>query len=105
MLRGWVPLDHLAVFEMQTGEAMEKRPISDDRQAPMLSAHPGPEFFYTPQKKSPPARRALPAYPVRPDATMGLADAGMIASETRRPARQASARHHSYSPIALDDGK
>jgi hypothetical protein len=35
---------------MQTGEAMEKRPMSDDRQAPMLSAHPGPEFFYTSPK-------------------------------------------------------
>jgi hypothetical protein len=45
--RGWVPLNHLAVFEMQSSEAMEKRPMSDDRQAPMLSAHPGPEFFYT----------------------------------------------------------
>jgi hypothetical protein len=46
-LRGWVPLNHLAVFEMQTGEAMKKRPMSDDSQAPMLGAHPGPEFFYT----------------------------------------------------------
>jgi hypothetical protein len=32
---------------MQTGEAMEKRPMSDDRQAPMLGAHPGTEFLYT----------------------------------------------------------
>ena len=47
LLRGWVPLNHLAVFEMQTGEAMEKRPMSDNRQAPMLGAHPGTEFFYT----------------------------------------------------------
>ncbi len=47
MLRGWVPLDHLAVFEMQSSEAMKKRPMSDDSQAPTLGAHPSPEFFYT----------------------------------------------------------
>jgi hypothetical protein len=29
---------------------MEKRPMSDDSQAPLLSAHPGPEFFHTFQK-------------------------------------------------------
>jgi hypothetical protein len=46
-LGGWVPLNHLAVFEMQTGEAMEKRPMSDDSQASLLGAHPGTEFFYT----------------------------------------------------------
>ena len=47
LLRGWVPLNHLAIFEMQSSEAMKKRPMYDDSQAPMLGAHPGPEFFYT----------------------------------------------------------
>jgi hypothetical protein len=32
---------------MQSSEAMKKRPMSDDSQAPMLGAHPGPEFFHT----------------------------------------------------------
>jgi len=35
---------------MHSSEAMEKRPMSDDSQAPMLGAHPSPEFFYAPQK-------------------------------------------------------
>lgn len=35
---------------MQSSEPMEKRPMSDNREAPMLGAHPSPEFFYTTQK-------------------------------------------------------